>query len=671
MKSHTTLLIGTSIMATLPFAPANAQAADALADSVQAATDTADTSDIVVTAQKRETILQKTPLAITAVGGDMLQARGINSAIDLATAVPGANFSTNGGATSVTIRGVGSDGLSQPKDDPSVAAHIDGVYLAHPVSLAASFYDMERIEILRGPQGTLYGRNATGGAINLITKAPASRFEMKGDASYGNYNAIQARAMINVPLGDTLSLRAVGLYNKHDGYATQLNPAFKDGDDAKDNAERITLKWDAMPGLTVSLRANLYHSNSVGPSRTLLDTRSLAGIRDANGVAYGSVTGAIIVNRCGFAQYPQACGDPRAIHTVYPEFQKVRSNTYSSVISWELSSALSIKSITGYTDFKQDKGSSSRPFLPLNFNATFNFITKAKTFTQEVDIDYDDGGPLTVVAGGFYLDDDGSNNFNQIAANPNAVASITSNQLSETNSFAFFGEANYKVGPVTLTGGVRYTKDKKTGSSITNVAVPFSPLLTIPFGASVKFDSVDYKIGADWQASENVFAYLNYSTAFKTGGVNTGLPVNTFYRPEKLRAWQGGLRTDWLDRRLRMNLDAFYYKYRNPQITQVLGVSLETQNASSATVKGIEAVTELRPVQGLILTGTATYAKSRYAAAQISDIIDLNPFGQTVFGSIRIGGNPLRFTPEWTFGASAAYEISPGRLREHQRADRL
>ncbi|SEK00247.1 iron complex outermembrane recepter protein [Sphingobium sp. AP50] len=657
MKYMPKLHLSAAVLATLCTVPALAQETNP-ADVVPVKQPTSvDDTEIIVTAQKRETALQETPIAITAIGGGGLDSRGIDSAVDLATSVPGANFSTNGGATSITIRGVGSDGLSQPKDDPSIAAHIDGVYLARPVSLAASFYDLERIEVLRGPQGTLYGRNATGGALNIITKAPTTNFEAKGDISYGNYDALQVRGAVNVPLGGTLSLRAVGYYNKHDGYAQQLNPQFKDGDDADDVGGRATLLWQPTATLSVTLRANLFSSDAVGPSRTLLDTRSLSGVTDANGVAYGSSTGAIIVNRCSFAAYPQACTNPRAIETVLPEFQKVKSNTFSATVDWELTDAFSFKSITGYTDFEQKKGSESRPFQPADANASFNYVSASKTWSQEFDLNYDDGGPLTAVLGGFYLDDDGSNLFETIAINPARVASIEVDSYSETNSLAFFGEANYEiVDGLKLTGGLRYTKETKLGSSEARVSVPFSPPFAIPFAGKIKFKSTDFKVGFDWKVREGIFLYGNYSTAFKSGGVNTGIPVNAYYRPEKLKAFQAGIRTDWFDHKVRFNLDAYHYDYKNPQITQTLGTSLETQNASSAKVKGLEAVLEVRPVAGLTLSGQASYADSQYGPGLISDIIDLNRFGQNVFGSIQIGGNPLRFTPKWTFGASIAYD---------------
>lgn len=627
-------------------------------NSSATAQEESDVGVIVVTAQRRETQLQETPIAITALGGEALEARGVDSPADLGMFVPGADFSTNGGATSITIRGVGSDGLAQPKDDPSVAAHLDGVYLARPASLAALLYDIERVEILRGPQGTLYGRNATGGALNILAKRPTYRFEAGGELSYGNYDAIQARGFVNVPFGDTVAFRGSVIYDTRDGYSQQLNPLFDDADDANDLAARATLRWDPAANFSVTLRANFFESDAVGPQRTLLDSRSLRGETDANGVPYGSTTGAIFVNRCALPGFPEACDNPRAIFTAYRQSQLIRSNTFSVSLEWELSDAFTLRTITGYTDFVQDKDSTAFPFQPLANNATFDFRTESQTFTQEVNLAYDAGGPLTVVLGAFYLDDDGINLFDEIPNNPFSSVNIQSDQFAETKSISGFGEANYEIfDGFTITGGIRYTNDKKKGSSVTNVLIPFSRPIFVPLAAEVKFDSTDFKVGLDWKITEQIFAYINYSTAFKTGGVNTGIPVNRTYQPEKLRAWQGGIKAELLGRKLFLNLDAYSYEYKNPQITQVLGVALETQNVDSAEVRGVEISAELRPLSGFNLSAYVAYADSAYGPGLISDIIDLNRFGQTVFGQIQVGGNPLRFTPEWSVGASASYTM--------------
>lgn len=648
------ILSSTALTAIASAVPLQAMAQDALPPQ----TDEVSEFDIVVTAQKRETDIQSTPIAVTAIGGDSLKERGISTAADLAMFVPGANFSTNGGATSITIRGIGSDGLSQPKDDASVASHLDGVYLPRPASLAATMYDIQRVEVLRGPQGTLYGRNATGGALNIISNEPSDRFEAGGDLSFGNYDAVLARVMVNAPLGDSFKLRGSVVYDVHDGYSTQLTPGFKDGDDSNSLGGRLTAAWTPDSSLSVVLRANFFTQDNAGQTRNLLDTTSLRGVTDANGVAYGSTTGAIIVDRCALG-YAEACDNPRAYQSVFQDRQEIKSNTYSGTVTWDITDAISLKAITGYTDFKQDRDSSSRPFAPVARNASFDFLTTSRAFTQEVNLNYDSGGRLKAVLGGFYLRDKGKNLFDNIAINPNAVASIEVVSFVTTKSKAVFGEASFEIlDGLNLTGGIRYTDETKSGNSLAVIQIPFRPTLSIPLVASTGFTSSDFKAGFDWQATDWVFVYGNYSTAFKSGGINFGSPINLAYNPEKLRAWQGGVRTEWFDRRLRLNLDAYHYKYKNPQITQVFGGSLETQNAQGgATIKGFEVTLDARPVDGLTFGAQYSYASGQYGSGLLSDIIDLDQFGQNVFGQIQIGGNDLRFTPKHTIALNASYRI--------------
>jgi iron complex outermembrane receptor protein len=656
MKLHVAKLATVSAFALgAPFAPAHAQTTDV--DDVEAADGGSGVGNvIVVTAQKRATDLQVTPIAITALGGEALEARGVDTAVDLAMFVPGADFSTNGGSTSITIRGVGSDGLSQPKDDPSVAAHLDGVYLARPASLGAMLYDIERIEVLRGPQGTLYGRNATGGALNIITKMPTDRFQFGGDLTYGNYDAVQARGYVNIPFAETLGFRGSLIYNRHDGYSEQLNPAFDDGDDADDIAGRATLLWEPSDRVSLALRANFFRSDTVGPQRTLLDTQSLLTVTDASGTPYGSVTGGIIIDRCGFTEFPEACTNPRAQFDAYEPSQLITSNTYSATLEVDMTNSITLRSITGYTEFVQDKDSTAHPFEPITNNATFDFRTGSDALTQELNLAYDAGGRLTLVVGAFYLHDDGLNLFTEVPNNPMTSVAITSDQTVNTESYAFFGDASFEIaGGFSVNGGIRYTNDTKSGQSITTVGLPFQAPFSVPYDRALKFDSLDYKIGVDWEINDDLFAYANYSTAFKAGGVNTGIPVNQTFEPERLRAFQFGVRSEFLERLVQINLDGYYYDYEDPQITQVLGFALETQNVAGAESYGAELSVAAEPAPGLVIAGYLAYNQSSYSDGLITDIIDQDPFGQNVFGQIQIGGNPLRFTPEWSFSISPTY----------------
>lgn len=621
--------------------------------------------EIVVTAQKRETSLQDTPIAISAFSGDGLEELGIDSAEDLARFVPGADFSSNGGAISITIRGVGSDGLSQPKDDPSVAAHLDGIYLARQASLSALFYDTERVEVLRGPQGTLYGRNATGGSLNIITKKPTDEFEGAIDISVGNYAARQVKGMINAPLiEDKLSVRMSAMFNKHDGYSTELNDLYDDPDDADEKAFRAKLAWQLSDSLSVGFGASIYESDAVGPNRTASDTTSLVGVTDINGDAYGGDTGSIIFDPYATAQAlgePKIASDERTALNAFKQSMLIESDTYTLDIEWHISDSLTLKSLTGYTDFTQDSRRSALQYVedPM-LNASFDFITDSESFTEEVNLTYVEGD-LKLTGGLFYFSDEGINDFSEVPADPTHSLTIYSLQEVENESFAAYVEGTYQISDnLAITAGLRYTDESKEGGSVTDVSLggPFG--FTAPTNilvAEYDEDSIDYKIGVEWTPNENMLVYANYSTAFKSGGFNTGAPINLNYEPEEIEAIQAGIKSTWLDGQLQANVSAFAYDYQNLQVTQVLGVSLETQNASDAEVSGLEFELQAAPSEAILVRAFATLTESEYQDAVISDILDIDAFGGNVFGEIDISGNPLRFTPDMTVGISGAYTI--------------
>jgi iron complex outermembrane receptor protein len=179
--------------------------------------------EVVVTAQRRSENLQKTPLTISAVTGEKLESQGIKTVVDLANQVPALQItSSGGGAAQIFLRGIGSTNTTEV-GDPAVAYHIDGIYIARSTSVGALFYDIDRVEVLRGPQGTLYGRNATAGAINVITKQPKFDYEASGSIDVGNYGAITTSGMVNVPVSETLAVRAAFQQSRHDGYVVVLN----------------------------------------------------------------------------------------------------------------------------------------------------------------------------------------------------------------------------------------------------------------------------------------------------------------------------------------------------------------------------------------------------------------------------------------------------------------
>jgi iron complex outermembrane receptor protein len=313
--------------------------------------------------------------------------------------------------------------------------------------------------------------------------------------------------------------------------------------------------------------------------------------------------------------------------------------------------------LTGYTDFTQDSRRTAIAFEPDPLlNATFDFVTESESFTEELNLIYT-GDALKITGGLFYFNDEGINDFSEVAGNPFQQATIFSLQEVESTSFAAFAEGSYALSDsLSITLGLRYTDEEKEGGSVTDVTFGGFPI--IPQNVLVgeyDEDSTDYKVAIDWTPNEDVLVYASYSTAFKSGGFNTGAPLTINYEPEEIKALQAGVKSAWMDNRLYFNVAAFAYDYENLQITQVLGLSLETQNASDAEVYGLEFEIQALPTEALKISAFATFTHSEYKDAIISDIIDIDPFGLNVFGEFDISGNSLRFTPDATVGITAAY----------------
>ena len=238
--------------------------------------------EIIVTATKRETTLQETAIAISVFDQSMLDLFGVQDIIGLGSHVPSLVFGQDNNDWKVTLRGVGSENLDITSE-AGVALHVDGVYQARPAGFNALTYDIERIEVLRGPQGTLYGRNATGGAINVISRQPAYEFSAIGDVLFGDYDRARARAAINIPLvEDTLAFRATVTRENRDGYQTNVNPDGNEGNDADDTSFRGQLLWDVNDDFSMIARASKLKQRGVGPARVRLASPPNSSAPDGN-----------------------------------------------------------------------------------------------------------------------------------------------------------------------------------------------------------------------------------------------------------------------------------------------------------------------------------------------------------------------------------------------------
>ena len=543
----------------------------AAASSAQtAAPETGRLADVTVTAQKIVQPSSKTALSLTAVTGEDLRTAGATTAVGLTNLIPNVQIAPGtSGSTDISIRGIGSTNTTEV-GDPATAFHIDGVYLGRPQSAGATFYDLERVEVLRGPQGTLYGRNATAGAVNLITNKPGKKFAGEANLGVGNYGLYSFDGMVNAPVNNQFALRAVVSSSSRDGYLinkSATNGFGKNRDDADNLSARVhglvTFNADTKLLLTVDTSRN----KGAGP---------------------GTVPIASFLNNTGAAQ-----------RTSLTNVNEGRRDDSSTGFAAEFTAQSRVGEFTylgAYRTFDRNNLSSTNATTSLTnskFSQTSHELRLASTGKSD----------LTWVAGLYLFNEKG--NIDATFTNP-ALA----NQFGPGNpgvrfiqdpvnskSTAVFGQATYSVTPaLRLTAGLRTTSDEKSRDGrTTNLAATFNaPSLVNK--AKVSYNQSTWKLGADYDLARNVLVYANVATGYKAGGYFDGSNAagNNTYRPELLTSMEAGIKGRFLDNRLRLSAAVFSYDYKDLQISYVAinplsnTIGTITTNAAKAKNTGLE-----------------------------------------------------------------------------------
>jgi iron complex outermembrane receptor protein len=566
---------------------------------------TTEIEEIVITAQRYEETLQKSSLSLQVLSGEELQRGAVTQATDLNRLVPGLQIGTGGGASQIYIRGVG-DFAASALSNPAVAVNVDGVYISRPQGVNSNFYDLERLEVLRGPQGTLYGRNASGGALNLITRKP-SLDGLSGDIALtlGDYDLIDAEGAINVPLGDTLALRAAVKVVERDGYLS-------DGtDDDERQAGRLHLLWQPSDAVSLLLSGDIAKEEGSGPGYVQLpgapgtDEWTSASSPEANAVLAATPP-------IGFLVAP--IGD-----------DSFRDNTFwnvSAELNWDLGFAL-LTVIPGYRDAEiseRNYPAGLRNTIPEATSEQFTFEARLSDATEN----------LKWVAGLYYYDEDQSAE-QQIFQG--FLQDNTGFYFPKTESYAAFGQGTFAVTEeMRLIAGLRYTEEDRSvsGALFTNTpaAVPPGtplPALLAEFGGDESFSDTTWKAGIEYDLTPENMLFVTASTGFKAGGFNQTVPPMDTYDPEELLAYELGSRNRFMDDRLQLNFEVFYWDYTDNQIAHVIfdplgNINLVTQNAGEATIQGANvdlqaAITPDDRLRFFIEYNDATYDHFTYDTA--------------------------------------------------------
>jgi iron complex outermembrane recepter protein len=598
--------------------------------------------EIIVTAQKRTENLQDVPLAVTAVTGDSLQSRQVTGVGDLAAIAPNVNVGSFGGQARIAIRGIGFDTIN-PGSEGRVAYYIDGVYVSRPAAQFGTFFDVDRVEVLRGPQGTLYGRNATGGAISVVANQPTSVETGYTNITYGNYNTVRIDAALSGPLTDTIDARVAVSTNSHDGYNRNVyldQPI----DDANTRGIRGTVRFRPFDGFTWTLSADFYGEGDHNYGDHYLGV-SHPGLIDA-GVALGGTLPTNIRD----INSPDEPENHRRIYGV------------TSTIAYDLG-ALSLKSITGY------RGSDYTTITDLdNTNlqiaGPFTFFENAHQISQEFQA-FGNAGPLKWI-GGLYYFDEHIHGGSQIPLSlvlfggPDllqtgyAVAGLT-----HTQAEAVFGQLDFAVTDrLSLILGGRYGHEKVGifDNSQFDLARPYVPNIPLnnlpgfPRSDSTDSNSVTPKASIQYKATDTIDLYATVSKGFKSGGFDLGV-LATPYHPESLWDYEGGIKATTFSGRLRTNLSAFYYKYTNLQESIVNGTSVITENAASARLYGTELEFTVLPFAQVQIDGSFTYLNTKY-----NEFATIDPSAPQL-GVQNLSGLQLTQAPELADNLGAQYQV--------------
>lgn len=588
---------------------------------------------IIVTATKTgATALQQTPMAISAFSASDVERNVINDVRDLVAATPNLSVAQNAAFAQIYIRGIGSNNVFNGSD-PSAAIQIDGVYNARPFSQFANFLDVERIEVLRGPQGTLYGRNAIAGVVNVISRAPSNDFEARIQLTGGNFDLTQVEAYLSGPIvNDRIQMSIAGSYLHHDSYRENVAPGVPNTDDAELYSLRAQLRVQLSDSLVATTRADMneQEDRAMGYGKVL--------------APFSPLTNSIL-------------GDFRHVAHSDATSNEVTGRGVSQEFELNISDSLALKSITAHRasriDLRTDSdGTDSRLLIS-------NIFEDQNQFTQELNLS-GRSGALRYVAGLFYISEE--------IRSDNLIENFIANVFarfqpeSRTSAWAGFAQADYNLTErLSVTAGLRYTRERRTfdqritnSSMATGMPLPGFPLT---YELSRVYDAFTPKIGLTYTA-DNYMLYASVTRGFKSGGFNMSSPqAIQGFDPEFLWSYEAGLRSDLFNRRLRFNLTAFYYDYSDLQVQAFIAPGvIDITNAATAEVRGLEAEAVVTPARGVRLFGSVALLDAEYGRY-------VGP------GNVDFSGKQLNSAPDFTANIGGQYDWSIGSIAVSARAE--
>jgi iron complex outermembrane recepter protein len=595
--------------------------------------------EIIVTAQKRSERLQDVPISISVADSQAIADSRITRADELGQIIPG--LQANGGIAPsqpiYAIRGISMNDYSLNQSGP-VATYNDEVYKGNPAILGVSFYDLERVEVLRGPQGTLYGKNATGGAVNLITRAPGFTTEGYLNLTGGNYARKEAQGAFQTPLSDRVALRVAFTFERADGWFKNLQPGEADMSETRNWAVRASLLFKASDKLTFTLRTSTSLENPIHDG-----IYSQPGPSGIGAGVYALFQDSMTNPNSDYFRPSGLCR--RCTQSDNPVRQDNRTYAVALNTQYQFNDSLALTSITSYDsgNFSYMEDGDGSPLKVINDY----FYDKDKQFTQDLRLSFS-GDRLNSLVGAYFFDErvfniNGLPLFTDIDANADGVLNYLDceaaspvgcnfqNQFHQhKTSLALYTDDSYRISDhVSLRAGLRFTHDKATLSQfmsqmfgsdnvlIANVIPGSDTDLYATTGRGFTTNNVSPKVGIDYKTSEGSLLYFTYSRGYRGGSFNG----QSFFLPEELSTTQSETVTDYeigtkaslFDRRLELNSSAFYYDYKNQQFIDVdpLTGAQPLVNLPLSRIFGAEFQIAARPVRDVRITGGMSLLNTR------------------------------------------------------------
>lgn len=671
-------------------------------------------ADIVVTARKRTESAQNVPVAISAISAETVVARDLTSLERIAAATPSLTVgrAATGSGAQITVRGVGSSSTSIGIEQ-SVATVVDGVYYGQGRTINEGFFDLARVEILKGPQALFFGKNATAGLISITTADPTDRTEVIARAGYEfKAQQIQAELIGSTPLTDTLGIRAAVRGSKmFGGYYKNVaapfafafypnhvaQPAEADAPGERELLGRVTLKWQPTSDITNTVKLSGTYSkvNNAGWNNVVVACPG--GVSQLNGrqcnadfITHQNNLPADIAPAIPYAEQDGAL------------YNRYKSYAATNTFAWNLGE-LTLTNVTNYNwnnnRYQVAADVQSNPFAGIwtTENSTYH------AFSNEFRVQTQYDGPVNLMAGGLYLDTRRDYAQYNVIANvedasqPLSTRYLTNYKISYTDgeTLAGFGQVTWKLVPnLELAGGVRYTHETKnsyfTQPYVTSLIPIFRPQNS-PDGLGIvtsnqEFNDWSPEFTATWKLTGDVMAYAAYKTNYKSGGFSNGGinsvlspdPQSDFeFGPEKARGFEVGLKSTILDRQLRVNISAYSYKYSDFQVDYFNSAVFAYQTLTAdARTKGVDLDFEFAPrwIPGLNVHGSVNYNEAKYTRFFGPCFTGQKPTEGCLFASTAgvqatgaqipafqdLAGKPLAIAPRWTGALGLSYETAVG-----------